>query len=173
MTDADYWIDKLKLTIESEVGGHLQETSNSNETIDRSCLPERFNGDRGLYSAVYYLLRDREVTALHQLKQDEMWHFYTGKPLAIHLFPADKKNYQIIKLGSNFDAGEVFQAVAPHDTWFGVELLEPNSFALVGTVLSPGYNPADSKNPTPDIKNKLIELYPEQKEIVERLTQKI
>ena len=174
MTDADYWIEKLKLKKNEGVGGYFLQHLHSEETIPQplSCLPERLN-DRRLWEMNYYLLHDSEVTALHQLKQDEMWHFYAGKPLAIHIFSEDEKKYQIIKLGSNFDAGEVFQAVAPHDTWFGAELLEPNSFVLVGTVLAPGWHQTDSKNPTADTKNKLIKLYPEQKEIIERLTQKI
>jgi predicted cupin superfamily sugar epimerase len=167
--DAQYWIEKLNLKENKEVGGYFLQHLHSEETIPQSSLPERFN-DRRFWEANYYLLRDSEVTALHQLKQDEMWHFYAGNSLAIHIFPEDG-NYRKIKLGSNFDADEVFQAVAPHDTWFGAELPEPNSFALVGTTLVPGWNPADSKKPTPNTLEKLIEIYPQHKELINRLNQ--
>lgn len=168
MADAQYWIEKLKLDKLEEVGGYFRSHLKSEKTVSQIAGSEGCN-DRRLWEVNYYLLQNNDVTALHQLKQDEIWHFYAGNPLALHLFPNDG-NYRKIKLGSNLDAGEVFQAVATHDTWFGATMLEPNSFALVGTTLAPGWHPTDSTKPTPNQLEKLMEIYPQHQELIKRLT---
>ncbi|NEO30782.1 MAG: cupin domain-containing protein [Symploca sp. SIO3C6] len=168
MKDAQYWIEQLKLDKLEEIGGYFRSHLKSQQTISQMSLPE--GGDeRRFWEMNYYLLHNSDVNALHQLKQDEMWHFYAGNTLAIHLFPNDG-NYRKIKLGSNLDAGEVFQAVAPQNTWFGATMIEPNSFALVGTTLAPGWHPTDSTKPTPNQLDKLIKLYPQHQELIKRLT---
>ncbi|NER25162.1 MAG: cupin domain-containing protein [Symploca sp. SIO1B1] len=168
MTNAQYWIEKLQLDKLEEIGGYFRVHLKSEQTIYQTTL-DKESQERRFWQMNYYLLQNSDVTILHRLKQDEMWHFYAGKALAIHLFP-DNGNYQQIKLGSNSDAGEVFQAVAPHDTWFGSTMVEPNSFALAGTTLAPSWHPKDSRKPTPQELEKLRETYPQHQELINRLT---
>ena len=48
-----------------------------------------------------------------------------------------------INLGQDFSAGEVLQAVIRAGQWFGAFVAEPDSFALAGCTLSPGFDFAD------------------------------
>ncbi|NET55686.1 MAG: cupin domain-containing protein [Symploca sp. SIO2E6] len=167
MTNAQYWIEKLQLEKLEEIGSYFRLHLKSEQTIYQTTLAAG-SEERRCWQMNYYLLQNSDVTALHRLKQDEMWHFYAGKALAIHLFP-DDGNYQQIKLGSNWDAGEVLQAVAPHDIWFGATMVEPNAFALVGTTLAPAWHPTDYRKPTPQELEKLREIYPQYQELISRL----
>ena len=76
-------------------------------------------------------------------------------------------NYSQIKLGKNLDDGEVFQAVVPHDSWFGANLQVPDSFALVGCTVAPGFDFDDLEIAKRDV---LVNLFPEHRQIIEQLT---
>ncbi len=84
MKTAEYWIKKLDLQPHPE-GGYFRETYRSGETISRHALPERFNGDRVLSTCIYYLLKESQYSAFHTIQQDEIWHFYEGAPLVLHI----------------------------------------------------------------------------------------
>ena len=77
MTDAEHWIRDLRLQRHPE-GGWFREVYRANETIPRRCLPTRFATDRSHATAIYFLLKGEDFSALHRLKQDELWHFYDG-----------------------------------------------------------------------------------------------
>src|SRR5581483_7672215 len=65
-------------------GGYYRETYRSAELVLGSALPARCRGGDRLYStAIYYLLREGEMSRLHRLLSDEVWHFYLGGPLTI------------------------------------------------------------------------------------------
>jgi predicted cupin superfamily sugar epimerase len=78
-------IERLDLVRHPE-GGWYRETYRSGEMIPANGLPERFNGDRSFCTAIYFLLGKNDVSALHRIKSDEMWHYYAGAPLTVHLF---------------------------------------------------------------------------------------
>ena len=128
MKDAQYWIDKLDLEPHVE-GGYFKETYRSIENIDKHALPERFSDDRSFCTAIHFLLHNDDFSAFHRIKQDELWHFYIGDPLVVHIIDRER-NYSQIKLGKNLDDGEVFQAVVPHDSWFGANLQVPDSLLM-------------------------------------------
>jgi len=165
MNDAQYWIDKLDLEPLFE-GGYFKETYRSHENIDKHALPERFRDDRSFCTAIYFLLHNNDFSAFHRIKQDELWHFYIGDPLIIHIID-QRGNYSQIKLGMSLDDGEVFQAMVQHGSWFGANLKVPDSFALVGCTVAPGFNVEDLEIAQPDV---LIDLFPEHRQIIEQLT---
>jgi len=76
-------------------------------------------------------------------------------------------NYSRIKLGMNFENGEVFQAVVPLGSWFGATLQQSDTFALVGCTVAPGFDFADFEIAERDV---LVGLYPEHRQIIEQLT---
>ena len=76
-------------------------------------------------------------------------------------------NYSQIRLGMNFDDGEVFQAMVPKCSWLGANLKEPDSFALVGCTVAPGFDFNDLGIAERDV---LVALFPEHRQIIERLT---
>lgn len=136
-TTAHALITGLQLVRHPE-GGWFRETYRSSETLAAQALPERFTGIRAFSTAIYFLLEAGDISALHRIKSDEMWHFYADSALLIHCIVPDG-GYQALRLGADLAAGERFQAVVPAGCWFGAELAE-EGFALVGCTVSPGFD---------------------------------
>ena len=162
---ADYWIEKLNLVAHPE-GGYFREIYRSNELIPLACLPERFNGPRCFGTSIYFLLKSDTFSALHRIKSDEIWHFYLGTPLKIYAINPNGRLSNII-LGQNVDAGESFQAVVPAGAWFGAKVTRPDSFALVGCTVAPGFDFDDFEMGE---RNNLLSQFPHHREIIEMLT---
>ena len=120
MAEAREWIDRLHLRKHPE-GGYYRETYRSEERIAREHLPERFSGERAYSTAIYFLLERDDFSALHRLKQDEVWHFYEGAPLTVHVLSPDG-GYSAIRLGRRLDAGELPQAVVKAGSFFGASV---------------------------------------------------
>ena len=128
-TAAKTLIEQLALARHPE-GGWFKETYRASDKLAAQALPARFGGDRSASTAIYFLLEAGDISALHRIQSDEVWHFYAGSTLRVHgIFPDG--TYQEWKLGANLAAGEQFQAVVPASCWFGAELAE-GDFALVG-----------------------------------------
>ncbi len=81
---AKYWIDKLGLIAHPE-GGYYRETYRSSLSIAREALPLQFTGPRLVSTAIYFLLEGENFSAFHRLRSDELWHFYVGGPLVVHV----------------------------------------------------------------------------------------
>jgi predicted cupin superfamily sugar epimerase len=165
MNDAKKWIDRLQLRPHPE-GGHFRESYRCTEKIARAHLPPRFGGDRNFSTAIYFLLAGDEFSALHRLKQDEVWHFYDGAALLVHVIEPDG-TYTAIRLGRDIAAGELPQAVVRASAFFGSSVSVPGAYALVGCTVAPGFDFADFEMPA---REQLIELFPQHRELIERLT---
>jgi uncharacterized protein len=93
-------------------------------------------------TAIYYLLDKDSYSALHQLPKDEVYHFYLGDPVDLHLLRANGV-LEIIRLGSNLAGGERPQAIVPAGVWQGSRLAPGGEWALLGTTVHPGFEFAD------------------------------
>ena len=164
--EADQLIEQLSLT-PVPVGGHFAPGPCGAETLLAAGLPERFVGDRRLYTSNFYLLKAGEVLRLHTLNQDEQWYFHRGSAVRLHIF-SDDNTYSSVDIGEDVDQGQVLHAIAPHDQWFGGELLGPG-FALVSCSLAPGYDARDSSTATPEQIEALKGVFPQQAAILDRL----
>src|SRR5262249_26285017 len=111
MPTAQDWIDRLHLQPHPE-GGYFRETYRSVEVLVKSSLPARFRGDRAFSTAIYFLFRGKEYSAFHRIQQDEVWHFYDGSALTIHVLD-EAGHYSVLFLGKNLAAGEQPQGVVP------------------------------------------------------------
>ena len=158
------WIDTLRLRPHPE-GGWFREVYKATETIPHASLPTRFTGSRSHSTAIYFLLNGTDYSALHTIKQDEVWHFYDGETLTLHLFDP-KGLYSTVTLGQKLKNGEVPMAVVKAGWLFGATV-EPTSYALVGCTVAPGFDFEDLDMPRRAV---LVERYPQHREIVERLT---
>jgi predicted cupin superfamily sugar epimerase len=165
MPQARDWIDRLGLVRHPE-GGWYRETYRSTETIARTALPARFDGDRVFATAIYYLLEGDDISALHRIRQDEGWHFYDGSPLTLHLIAPDG-SYSTCRLGRDLAAGQQPQALAPAGWFFAATVDDPDSFSLAGCTVAPGFDFADFEMPSRD---ELSRLYPQHRNLIERLT---
>jgi len=82
--------------------------------LAKESLPPEFTGARAASTAIYFLLEGENFSAFHRLRSDEVWHFYVGATLLVHVIN-EAGQYSEILLGSDPDAGEVLQAVVKAD----------------------------------------------------------
>src|ERR1700757_4054216 len=163
--DARYWIEKLQLAPHPE-GGYFRQTYRSDVVIAREALPAGFSGARAVSTAIYFLLEGKDFSAFHRLRSDEVWHFYAGSPLVVHVIePAG--SYSSILLGSDPDAGQTFQAVVRAGCWFASHVADWKSWALVGCTVAPGFEFADFEMAK---REELSAQYPQHREMIRRLT---
>jgi uncharacterized protein len=161
----EYWIKTLRLDPHPE-GGYFRQTYRSAMTIAREGLPSEFAGPRAASTAIYFLLEGENFSAFHRLRSDEVWHFYAGAPLLVHVIDPDGE-YSSILLGNDLEAGQSFQAVVPAGCWFASHVADGKSWSLVGCTVAPGFEYEDFKI----AKQKgLIKSYPQYRKLVERLT---
>ena len=73
----------------------------------------------------------------------------------------------MIRLGSDPDDGQVFQAVVKAGCWFGSELVNRRSYALVGCTVAPGFAFEDFELGQ---RLELVRAYPQHRRVIERLT---
>jgi uncharacterized protein len=163
--DAKYWIEKLALTPHPE-GGYFRQTYSSDLILEKEALPPNFTGPRAASTAIYFLLDAENFSAFHRIRSDELWHFYAGASLEIHVIDPDAVYSRII-LGGNPDAGENFQAVVKAGCWFASRVQSPKSFALVGCTVAPGFDFADFKLAK---RTDLSQRFPQHKNLIETLT---
>lgn len=158
-------VNKLGLVRHPE-GGWFCETYRASEQISPEALPARFDGSRSFSTAIYFLLAKGEFSALHRIKSDELWHFYSGTPLTIHVITSTGEHQQI-RLGSNVADGETFQAMVLAGSWFGAEVSGEGEYALVGCTVAPGFDFADFEMGK---RAELMTAYPEHEKLILNLT---
>jgi predicted cupin superfamily sugar epimerase len=163
--NAQYWIDKLQLEPHPE-GGFYRQTYRSKMMLAREALPPGFAGPRAASTGIYFLLEGRNFSAFHRLRSDEMWHFYAGSPLEVHVINAEG-NCNSILLGADPEAGQTFQALVPAGCWFASHVADWKSWALVGCTVAPGFDFADFEMGK---RAELLREYPKHRAVIEKLT---
>ncbi|GAB4218449.1 MAG: cupin domain-containing protein [Synechococcales cyanobacterium] len=166
MPSADEWIAHLGLVPLPEEGGLYRELYRSAEIIPQSALPQRFSGDRCFVTSIYYLLKHPEFSAFHHLQQEELWHFFDGDPLTVHLLYPDGR-YEQVRLGRDYAVGETLQWVIPAGVIFAASVDCPGGYSLIGCTVSPGFEFADFAVPSRD---QLLAIYPQHQAIIWQLT---
>lgn len=167
MKDKDYWVERLKLLPHPE-GGFYREVYRSGEVILESALPERFTGDRVFSTSIYFLLNQHDVSAFHRIRQDEIWHFYNGSSLTLHIIDPSG-DYSQVKLGLNIDKGEYPQAVVAAGCFFAAEVDNKELYTLTGCTVAPGFDFADFEMPSAE---ELIALFPRHNEVIKHFQNK-
>lgn len=165
MKNAEYFIEKLNLEPHPE-GGYFKEVYRNDEFIKSDALPSRYLGERNFGTSIYYLLQNDEKSHLHKLKSDELWYYHYGSALQVHLI-SPTSEYSKIVIGNQIEKGEQLQAIIPHGYWFGACLSMPNSFALVGCAVIPGFDFSDFEMGK---REYLLEEFPQHKDIINKLT---
>jgi len=147
----------------SKEGGYFFSTYHSEMMVPglSSSAPQRLAG-----SAIYFLLTPGDFSALHRLKEDEVYHYYNGSPIELlQLFPNGTGSITIC--GPEFWNGQQPQVVVRHDTWQGSHPLDAKSYSLLGTTMTPGFTPADFDLGQRD---ELIKAYPKFADKIKALT---
>ncbi len=161
MKTYQYWIDYLKLEPHPE-GGYFKETYRCKESMPAKDLPERFDQDHCFSTAIYYLLDAPNFSAFHRIKQDELWHFYQGSSLTVHVINP-QGDYQKLKLGPDPDQGQSFQHVVSAGDWFAASVDDPKGFALVGCTVAPGFEFTDFELAE---KDHMLNKYPRLEKVI-------
>lgn len=144
-------------------GGFYKETYRSIGTCEKPYLGA---SERSFSTGIYFLLVSGNFSAFHRIKQDEMWHFYDGDPIDLHIITA-KGKYELVKIGRDFSKGEVPQYVVNAGDWFASEVSTSDGFSLAGCTVSPGFDFADFEMANRlDLQNQ----YPSHKDIILKLT---
>lgn len=156
--------DKFQLIPHPE-GGFFRETYRSAGVIPAHALPA-FPGQRNYCTAIYFLLTSDNFSAFHRIRQDEVWHFYGGAPLHVHVLDAEG-NYTCNEVGMDIGNGATPQLVVPAGCWFASDVKEPDSYSFVGCTVAPGFDFADFELAG---RAELIEAHPRHSGIITRLT---
>jgi len=137
----DQLIKHLELKPHPE-GGYYAETYRAAGRLPASALPSVFGGDRAYSTAILYLLPEGRKSALHRIRQDEVWHFYLGGPLRLVMISPAGKASEVV-LGPDIPAGQRVQFAVPAGYWFGAAPRPGSVFSLVGCTVAPGFDFAD------------------------------
>jgi uncharacterized protein len=193
LVDAKYWIEKLGLKEHPE-GGYFRQTYKSElriapEASGRAPAVVKgaarmgqpgLHGSRAASTGIYFLLEGKNFSAFHRLRSDEMWHFYAGSPLVVHVLDLAGE-YSSILLGGDPSPGQVFQAIVWAGCWFAAELaqdphfspnpleVEHRPYALVGCTVAPGFEFEDFELAR---REELEAKYPGQKQMIQKLTRR-
>ena len=165
MEKAQAWINRLGM-VEHPEGGFFHENYRATETVPKSALPARYRFDHSFSTAIYYLLAGADFSSFHRIASDEIWHFYDGSTLMVHLINANR-GYSSHLLGVHVEEGDVPQLVIPRDTWMAAEMVDKTTYGLIGCTVAPGFDFADFEMADPA---KLIQQFPEREALIRRLT---
>jgi len=132
------WIQRLDLQAHPE-GGFYRETHRSGMCFPGDGGSAVFPAGRSHSTAIYFLLEQGNFSAFHRIRSDEIWHFYVGDGLLIHVIDADGE-YSCLQLGANLPEGQLPQAVVPAGCWFASEVVPGGVFSLVGCTVAPGFH---------------------------------
>ncbi|MFT5435541.1 MAG: putative cupin superfamily sugar epimerase [Ulvibacter sp.] len=161
----DKIISELKLKPHPE-GGYFKETYRSVGEVKEESLCADYTGKRNYSTCIYFLLTSENFSALHRIKQDEIWHFYDGSPIRLHTI-SESEIHTVTIIGRDLLKGEVPQFVVPGGCWFAAEVINKNSYSLVGCTVSPGFSFDDFELKS---RKELSSLFPDKKEVISKLT---
>jgi predicted cupin superfamily sugar epimerase len=160
-----FLVEKLEL-IEHPEGGYYKEVYRSEGIMKNDSLPTSITGTRNYCTSIYFLLTSENFSAFHRIQQDEIWHFYEGSPLHVHVIDHNGE-YHKHTIGNNLEANEELQMVVTSRQWFASSVKEKDSYSLVGCTVSPGF---DFKDFELAKRADLVASYPNHEKEIKSLT---
>ena len=142
-------------------GGHFRETYRSALHMQSAS-----GAMRSASTAIYYLLTPGIFSAMHRLPGDEMFHFYLGDAVEmVQIGP--QGGARTVVIGVDIAAGMRPQVLVPGGVWQGCRLRDGGRYALMGSTMSPGFDPGDFELGDRAL---LIASHPDQREQIMALT---
>ena len=89
-------------------------------------------------SAIYFLMRPGDFSAMHRLDSAEIWHHYLGAPAAMLLLGPDGSVDRPV-LGKDLAGGQRPCIPVPAGVWMGASTL--GDWTLVGATMAPAWHP--------------------------------
>ena len=124
-------IEKLDLTPHPE-GGHFSEVYRSPNTVQ----PSDDREERAAVTTIYFLLTKGERSRWHQVRSDELWHFYEGDPLELQAIDPRTWTRKCMLLGPEGRGGNAVQVI-PSGWWQAARTT--GEYTLVGCTVAPGF----------------------------------
>lgn len=156
MRSPQYWIDTLALTNHAE-GGAFSEIFRSQE---------KDNKGLSIYTHIYFLLAQGQFSAFHRLQTDELWHFYAGGPLQLHIIEPDGMLHTQT-IGHDPANGQAFCTLVKGQTWFAAEPAPGVEYSLCGCTMAPGFEYSNFELAKT---NELVQQYPMHRSLIELLS---
>lgn len=125
MTTAADLIARFKLTRHPEGGWYWQ-----------TWIADADGDARPVGTSILFLLEAGERSHWHKVDATEIWHFYAGAPLTLHMAETDAGPATRTVLGAVTD-GLAPQAIVPPHHWQAAE--STGDWSLVGCTVSPGF----------------------------------
>lgn len=157
--EATQIIERLQLVPHPE-GGYFKETYRSKESIKLSDGKER-----NYATAIYFLLTADTFSAFHKISYDEIWHFYAGSTIELHIIN-EQGAYQKHLIGNGPEKGEYYQQVVPAHHWFAARVVD-GAYGLVGCTVAPGF---DFEEFTLGKRDDLLHKFPRHKDLILEFT---
>jgi uncharacterized protein len=161
----------LKLTPNTQEGGLFVAVYNSSIHIPDDILRgfPRSPRSRTICGAIYYFLEWPGCSVLHRVTGDMIYHFYSGDPVQMLLLhpKGSSVHSEVCVFGNNLALQQNPIKVIPGGTWLGSRLMPGGSWALMGVTMAPGFDPVDYAIGE---RAKLIKEYPEQTDLITKLT---
>ena len=88
-------------------------------------------------SAIYYLMRSGNFSAMHRQNGPELWHHYAGAPVEMLLLAPDG-SISTPTLGDDLGRGQRPCVAVPAGTWLGATTT--GDWSLVGTTMAPPFD---------------------------------
>ena len=149
-------IEGLHLAPLDREGGMFRSTYRTKENVNGQTMG----------SAIYFFLTKHAFSHMHRLPKDEVYHFYLGDPVdLLELLPDGTA--RTVTIGADIQNGQQPQVVVRAGSWQGSRVADGGEYALMGTTMSPGFEPNDYEHADAQ---ELIRQYPAAAEWIERLT---
>lgn len=122
-------IERLGLGPHPE-GGYYRENYKSDTLI----ISPYVKKPRSAITDIYYLLTKGEVSRFHRVRHDEIWHFYEGGPVVLHVMNESLERHETHTIGEDCR----YKAVVPNGCWQAAYTL--GEYTLAGCNVSPGFD---------------------------------
>lgn len=123
-------------------GGFFNQIYHAKVNVPSSLISPGSKDVQAICTSIYYLVVPGNFSALHRVKQDELFHFYSGG--AVEMVQIDSKGALTKQvLGTDLKKGQRPLVVVPSGIWQGARLLPGAEWALLGTTCSPGFEDRD------------------------------
>jgi predicted cupin superfamily sugar epimerase len=152
---ADALVRELGLTPHPE-GGYYRELFRSRRMV----RTDDGRSERWAATTIFYLLRGTDVNRWHRVASDEIWHWYEGAPLTLHLLDAPVTRARTELLGP-VGEGSAPVRVVPAGCWQAVRCT--GEFTLAGCTVAPGFEFSDFRlmRDLPEMADRLRQAFPD------------
>ena len=104
----------------------------------KETIRDIYNGEeRPRFTSIEFLLPSGKFSTMHRLDAAEVWYHHRGSTLCItEIEPSGTVHHT--KLGAG--PGEQLQHLVRPGNWFGAKVMQPDTYALVGCAVAPGFD---------------------------------